>query len=159
ETGQDVTVTLNGNTYHGTVAADGSWSALIPQAEVAALTDGASYQVTANVLNAVPAALGLSIDKTATITVGTPIAGDNVINAAESGQDLTITGATLGVEAGQIVTVTLNGHDSTAMVQADGSWSVSIPQADLAGLSNGVTYNLTASVSDQAGNQSSDNQS
>src|SRR5262249_10109822 len=48
---------------------------------------------------------------------------------------------------------------STTMVQANGSWSVSIPQADLAGLSNGVTYNVTASVSDQAGNQSSDNPS
>ncbi len=48
------------------------------------------------------------------------IARDNIINAAEHNQPLTLTGKT-DAEAGQIVTVTLNGKNHTATVGSDGT--------------------------------------
>ncbi|STL44188.1 RTX family exoprotein [Escherichia coli] len=39
------------------------------------------------------------------------ISGDDVINAAEKGADLTLSGSTSGVEVGQTVTVTFGGKN------------------------------------------------
>ncbi|QCP83881.1 Ig-like domain-containing protein [Alcaligenes faecalis] len=61
----------------------------------------------------------------ASITIDT-IAGDDVVNKAESESDVTITG-TVGkdVKAGDTVTVTVNGKDYTTTVNADGkTWNV-----------------------------------
>ncbi|MGG4772996.1 Ig-like domain-containing protein, partial [Paenalcaligenes sp. Me52] len=69
----------------------------------------------------------------ASITIGT-IAGDDVINKAESESDVTISG-TVGkdVKAGDTVTVTVNGKDYTTTVNADGkTWNVIVPGAELA---------------------------
>lgn len=66
------------------------------------------------------------------MTINT-IASDDILNAAEAGSALTISG-TSTAEAGQTVTVTLNGVNYSGNVQADGSWSVSVPTGDLANL-------------------------
>ncbi|EPO2651121.1 Ig-like domain-containing protein, partial [Escherichia coli] len=63
-------------------------------------------------------------------------------------------GSTSGVEAGQTVTVTLNGVNYSGNVQADGSWSVSVPTGDLANLTVSP-YTVSAAVSDKAGNPAS----
>jgi len=73
-----------------------------------------------------------------------------MLNAAERGQDLTVKGNT-SAEAGQTVTVTLNGKDYTATVNADGTWSLKVPAADLASLTDG-NLTVSATVSDNAGN-------
>ncbi|MEW5020362.1 Ig-like domain-containing protein, partial [Enterobacter hormaechei subsp. xiangfangensis] len=67
--------------------------------------------------------------------------------------DLAISG-TSTAEAGQTVTVSLNGKDYTTTVSANGSWTLNVPAADLAGLSDG-SVTVTASVSDKAGNPAS----
>ena len=56
------------------------------------------------------------------VTINT-IATDDILNAAEAGSALTISG-TSTAEAGQTVTVTLNGINYSGNVRADGSWSV-----------------------------------
>ncbi|MFP3335299.1 hypothetical protein SB761_31870, partial [Pseudomonas sp. SIMBA_064] len=74
------------------------------------------------------------------VTPGTPaitlnaFAGDDVLDNAEKSSDQILSGTTSNVEAGQIVTVTLGGQTYNAAVGADGSWSVTIPAAALAGL-------------------------
>ncbi|WP_369722030.1 Ig-like domain-containing protein [Bradyrhizobium sp. LLZ17] len=155
EAGQTVTVSLNGHDYTGTVAADHTWSTSVAQADVAALSDGGSYTVHASVSDVAgnPAAAdhSLAVDESAAITINT-IALDDVVNALESQSALTISGATTGVEAGQTVTVSLNGHDYTGTVAADHTWSTSVAQADVAALSDGGSYTVHASVSDVAGN-------
>ncbi|WP_421096152.1 Ig-like domain-containing protein, partial [Serratia fonticola] len=78
-------------------------------------------------------------------------AGNDIIDGAEVKTAQTISGTATHVEAGQTVTVTLNGKTYTATVLADGSWSTSVPAADLALLANGQTT-ITATVSDSAGN-------
>ena len=64
------------------------------------------------------------------VTINT-IASDDILNAAEAGSALTISG-TSTAEAGQTVTVTLKASITAGNVQADGSWSVSVPTGDLA---------------------------
>jgi hypothetical protein len=76
------------------------------------------------------------VDATApTVTINT-IAGDDILNAAEAKSDLTVSG-TSTAEAGQTVTVSLNGKDYTATVSADGSWTLNVPAADVAALGDG----------------------
>ncbi|VFS41070.1 type 1 secretion target domain-containng protein [Enterobacter cancerogenus] len=64
------------------------------------------------------------------------LAADDILNAAEAKSDLTVSG-TSTAEAGQTVTVSLNGKDYTAKVGADGTWTLDVPAADVGALSNG----------------------
>ncbi|OTX56627.1 Ig-like domain-containing protein, partial [Bacillus thuringiensis] len=61
------------------------------------------------------------------------IAGDDVINKAESEKDVTISGTVGGdVKANDPVTVTVNGKDYTTTVNADGkTWNVDVPGSEL----------------------------
>ncbi len=158
EAGQTVTVTFGGKTYTASVAANGSWSTSVPAADMAALRDGdASAQANVSNVNGNSATTthAYSVDATApTVTINT-IAGDDILNAAEAGAALTITGSSTA-EAGQTVTVTLNGENYTGTVQTDGSWSVSVPPADLSALT-ASNYTVSAAVSDKAGNPASVN--
>ncbi|EOU0002455.1 Ig-like domain-containing protein [Escherichia coli] len=158
EAGQTVTVTFGGKTYTASVAANGSWSTTVPAADMAALRDGdASAQASVSNVNGNSATTthAYSVDASApTVTINT-IAGDDILNAAEAGAALTITGSSTA-EAGQTVTVTLNGENYTSTVQTDGSWSVSVPPADLSALT-ASNYTVSAAVSDKAGNPASVN--
>ncbi|MDZ6860226.1 Ig-like domain-containing protein [Escherichia coli] len=158
EAGQTVTVTFGGKTYTASVAANGSWSTTVPAADMAALRDGdASAQASVSNVNGNNATTthAYSVDASApTVTINT-IAGDDILNAAEAGAALTITGSSTA-EAGQTVTVTLNGANYIGTVQTDGSWSVSVPSADLSALT-ASNYTVSAAVSDKAGNPASVN--
>ncbi|WP_425082021.1 beta strand repeat-containing protein [Ruegeria arenilitoris] len=154
EDGQQVTVTLNGQTYTDTVSG-GSWSVTVPAADLASLADGGSFAVTADVsdtngLAAPQASVPLAKDATAPTLSIDSFSDGAVLNATEQGTDLTITGSTTA-EDGQLVTVSMNGQTYTG-VASGGAWSVTVPAADLAALSDGVTIPVTADVSDTAGN-------
>lgn len=153
ELGQTVTVTFGGKTYTATVAGDGSWTTIVPAADLSALRDGdASVQASVSNVNGNTASAthAYSVDATAPTLAINTIATDDILNAAEAGNPLTISGSSTA-EAGQTVTVTLNGVTYTGTVLADGSWSVSVPTADLSNLT-ASQYTVSASVSDKAGN-------
>ena len=156
EAGQTVIITFAGKTYTTTVDVNGDWTWTVPAADLSGLKDGdASVQVSVTNVNgnAASSAQAFSVDTTApTVTINT-ISGDNMLNAAEAAQDLTLSG-TSTAEAGQTVTVTFNGNQYTAQVQADGSWTLDVPAADLAGITDGGVA-VTATVSDKAGNPAS----
>ncbi|WP_241183656.1 Ig-like domain-containing protein, partial [Enterobacter asburiae] len=156
EANQTVTITFGGKNYTATVDADGKWTATVPSADLAGLKDGdASVQVSVTNVNGNSASAGreYSVDATApSVTINT-LATDDILNAAEAQSDLTVSGTTTA-EAGQTVTVSLNGKDYTTTVSADGSWTLNVPAADLAGLTDG-SVTVTASVSDKAGNPAS----
>ncbi|HID9293087.1 TPA: Ig-like domain-containing protein, partial [Escherichia coli] len=156
EAGQTITVIFGGKSYTTTVAADNTWGLTIPAADLATLPDGAA-NIQASVSNVAgnnaQATHVYSVDATApSVTINT-IASDDILNAAEAGSALTISG-TSTAEAGQTVTVTLNGVNYSGNVQADGSWSVSVPTGDLADLT-ASPYTVSAAVSDKAGNPTS----
>ncbi|MEG6033338.1 Ig-like domain-containing protein [Enterobacter hormaechei] len=153
EKNQTVTITFGGKTYSATVDASGHWTATVPSADLGSLKDGdASVQVSVTNVNGNSASAGreYSVDATAP-TVSIEIVSDNnIINAAEAQQDLVVNGVS-NAEAGQTVTVTLNGVDYTTTVQANGSWSVTVPSADIGAITDG-SYTITAAVADKAGN-------
>ncbi|HBC9635110.1 TPA: Ig-like domain-containing protein [Escherichia coli] len=154
ETGQTVTVTLNGATYTGTVQADGSWSVSVPTSALGALI-ASNYTVSATVNdkagNPGSASHNLAVDTTAPILTINTVAGDDIINDAEHAQALVISGTSSGGEAGDVVSVVLNGKTYTTTLDASGNWSVGIPAADVTALGSGA-QTITASVSDRAGN-------
>ncbi|NQD59895.1 Ig-like domain-containing protein [Enterobacter sp. CM29] len=156
EENQTVTITFGGKLYTATVDASGNWTATVPSADLGSLKDGdASVQVSVTNVNGNSASAGreYSVDATAP-TVSIEIVSDNnIINAAEAQQDLVVNGVS-NAEAGQTVTVTLNGVDYTTTVQANGSWSVTVPSADVGAISDG-DYTITAAVADKAGNPAS----
>ncbi|WP_425249728.1 Ig-like domain-containing protein [Enterobacter hormaechei] len=153
EENQTVTITFGGKTYSATVDASGNWTATVPSADLGSLKDGdANVQVSVTNVNGNSASAGreYSVDATAP-TVSIEIVSDNnIINAAEAQQDLVVNGVS-NAEAGQTVTVTLNGVDYTTTVQANGSWSVTVPSADIGAITDG-SYTITAAVADKAGN-------
>ncbi|MCV4859862.1 Ig-like domain-containing protein, partial [Escherichia coli] len=112
-----ITVTLNGQNYTATTDASGNWSVGVPASVVSALANG-----TVAINASVTEAAGNSGSATHQVTVNTglpsitfnAISGDNVLNADEKGQPLTISGSSTGLATGAQVTVTLNGHNYSA---------------------------------------------
>ena len=159
EPGQAVTVTLNEKTYTAQVGTDGNWYIDIPAADMAALPDGA--EITATVSNA----RGQQAGDSAILTVNSSLpsltlnafATDNVLSDAEAFRSPTLSGTTTGVEAGQTVTITLNGKTYTTLVTADGSFSAAIPAADLLRLYNGEAE-ISAATTNLAGETTRDSQ-
>ena len=155
--GTQVTVALNGKTYTATIQRDGSWATTIPAADVGALIDGVRYQVSVfaqdSAGNSALATHDISVDTTAPMISIATLSGDDVLNAAEMQQPLTVHGVS-SAEAGQIVTVTLGGKAYISTVANDGSWTLDVPAADLAALSQGA-LTVTALVNDKAGNPGS----
>ncbi|HED3878932.1 TPA: Ig-like domain-containing protein [Enterobacter hormaechei subsp. hoffmannii] len=152
--GTQVTITLNGKSYTATIQSDGAWQTTVPAADVGALADGASYQVSASAQdsagNSASATHTISVDTTAPVISVNTLSGDDVLNAAEAQQPLTVHGSS-SAEAGQTVTVTLGGKTYTALVGNDGTWTLDVPAADLVALSQGA-LTVTAVVNDKAGN-------
>ena len=157
EDGQTVSVTFNGNTYTATVNG-GVWQAVLPAADAQALPPG-DNTLTANVsnLSGTPAAEASKTVRydteqpTISISID-PIAGDGVINAMEDDGNVSVSGSTENIEAGQSVTVIIGAHSYSALVNASGNWSVSVPAAHVQALAEGSVV-IYADVSNQAGVQ------
>jgi len=155
EDGQEVTVTVAGQTYTGTVSG-GVWSVALPAAALAALPDGADITVEATVEDAAgnpvatPASVSFETDFTAPTIGIDEVSGNDTLTKANEADGVDITGTT-DAEDGQEVSVTFNGETYPATV-AGGTWSVSVPAEDLANLDTGDTPTISATVSDAAGN-------
>lgn len=154
EAGQTVTVSFNGKQYTAQVQADGSWTLNVPAADLAGISDG-NATVTASVSdkagNPTSADASVLVDTTVPQISFNIVAGDDIVNIAEHGQALIVSGKVTGAQAGDVITVTLNGKDYTAMLDASGSWSVGVPATDVGALVNG-NQTIAATLTDKAGN-------
>ncbi|WP_289680097.1 Ig-like domain-containing protein, partial [Escherichia coli] len=156
-TGSTVTVTIGTNTFTTVLDASGNWSVGVPASVVSALANG-----TVTINASVTDAAGNSGSATHQVTVNTglpsitfnAISGDNVLNADEKGQPLTISGSSTGLATGAQVTVTLNGHNYSATTDAAGNWTLTVPVSDLAALGQ-ANYIVSASATSAAGNTAS----
>ncbi|MCV5497700.1 hypothetical protein OFN10_29730, partial [Escherichia coli] len=86
-----------------TVAGDGSWTTTIPAADLSALRDGdATVQASVSTINGNTASAthAYSVDATPPTLAINTIATDDILNAAEAGNPLTISGSSTA-EAGQ----------------------------------------------------------
>lgn len=79
-----------------------------------------------------------------------PVEGDNVVNAAEASDGVTLTGK---VEPGSTVTVDLFGKSYAAVVDASGNWRVDLPAADIPQAEE--SFDMMIRATDAAGNVSS----
>ena len=156
-TGSTVTVTIGTNTFTTVLDASGNWSVGVPASVVSALANG-----TVTINASVTDAGGNSGSTTHQVMVNTglptitfnAISGDNVLNADEKGQPLTISGGSTGLATGAQVTVTLNGHNYSATTDASGNWTLTVPVSDLAALGQ-ANYTVSASATSAAGNTAS----
>lgn len=136
------TATLSGGTYSATFVTaelpnDGTHSISATLTDTAGNTSTVTRSV---VIETQPPAAPVIDDVTA----------DNIVNSAESGAALTVTGT---AEAGSTVSVTLNSNTQTATADAStGVWSVSFASGDLP-TSDG-THQISATATDAANNTS-----
>lgn len=99
------------------VTASGGWSIGVPAADLQAWTAG---EVTVSVSakdawgNTVAAEHPIELDLNAVAVTIDTVSGDDLLNAAEKGADLTLSGKTQGVEAGQTVVVKFADQTFTA---------------------------------------------
>ncbi|MEZ5713935.1 MAG: Ig-like domain-containing protein [Paracoccaceae bacterium] len=132
EPGSSVVVDVAGVSYTATVAANGAWSVNLP---ASAIPDGdLSLPVTATATDAA----GNTDVVTGSVEIDTivenlgftnmPLEGDNVVNGAERGDGVTVTGT---VEVGSTVMVTLAGTTQAATVDASGNWTVTYPAGSI----------------------------
>ncbi|WP_145951820.1 Ig-like domain-containing protein, partial [Pectobacterium peruviense] len=162
--GDAVTVKVGTETYQTTVNPDGkTWSVNVPGSVLAAngdvsatvtTRDPAGNVTTANTSHAyavdtVAPIASISIDN---------VTSDNVINAAESGQTIAVTGKVDNdVKAGDAVTVKVGTETYQTTVNTDGkTWSVNVPGSVLA--ANG-DVSATVTTRDPAGNVTTANTS
>jgi hypothetical protein len=152
--GDIVTLTVNGNAYTGAVSG-GAFSIDVAGSDLAAdgdttvdasvtTTDGAGNSTTATDTQA------YSVDLVASASISIDdITADNVINAAEAGGTVAVTGTVGGdVEDSDTITLTVNGNNYTG-TSTGGVFSINVNGSDLAADSN-VHASVTAT--DAAGN-------
>ena len=164
--GQTATVTIVNSanvvldTYTPIVSGN-AWSITVTQTQAQALANG-SYTVKADVLDvagnaAVEASQTLTVNGTApTIAITTPIAGDNVVNAAEAAAGFAIGGTTSNVEDGQIATIAIVNSanvvlDTYSPIVSGNAWSITVTPTQALALADGA-YTVKADVSNKAGN-------
>ncbi|HHC30206.1 MAG TPA: BapA prefix-like domain-containing protein, partial [Rhodobacterales bacterium] len=153
EAGASVEVEFEGSTHTTTAGADGSWSVTFPPAEIPEGDYDGTLNVTVTDLagNSASESMNVPVDTTAFVAFSTdPVETDGTVNAAEASDGVVLTGATF---PGSVVNVTDGTHSYTATVAADGTWSVTVPAADLPGGETEVSY--TANAVSASGNSSS----
>ncbi|MEZ8794183.1 VCBS domain-containing protein [Vibrio splendidus] len=165
----DTTPTINGHTDipysqvtiydgskpigHAVSNASGQYSVVVDS-----LTDGdhnlsAKALAPSSVLPATSSLLSVHIDTQVHVGIQTdPITADNVINAQESNSSIDITGSVSGdYNAGDIVTLDVNGTQHTGVVDAKGHYSIAVPGSELIADAD-QKIEASVAVTDTAGN-------
>ncbi|PME63162.1 toxin [Vibrio lentus] len=106
-----------------------------------------------SVLPATSSLLSVHIDTQVHVGIQTdPITADNVINAQESSSSIDITGSVSGdFNAGDIVTLDVNGTQHTSVVDAKGHYSIAVPGSELIADAD-QKIEASIAVTDTAGN-------
>ncbi|MGL5294653.1 MAG: Ig-like domain-containing protein, partial [Aeromonas sp.] len=145
---QSLTTTVNGDGSYSvdvvTPLPEGSFTAN------ATVSDPAGNQGNAfddGIVDVTAPAIGITLDPN--------ITSDDVINAAEEGNDIPVSGKVSGqFNLGDTVTLTVNGKDFTGkLLSADGSFSINVPGSDLVADAD-HTINASVTSTDAAGNSS-----
>ncbi len=152
EPGSTVMVRLaTGTAVAATVAADGSWSAVIPASQIPAGETTAAISVTATDAVGNVGTVSGSVDIDTVVRnfhITGEVAGDGIVNAAEAAAGVTLTGT---VEPLSTVVVALsNGTSLSTTATAEGTWTVTFAAGQLPEGTGTATATVTAT--DPAGN-------
>ena len=157
QVGDTVTLTVNGNSsYTGLVQAGLTFSIDVAGSDLAADTN---VHASVNTTDAAGNTATATDDQAYTVDTVAPVASiildaitaDNVVNAAEAGGTVAVTGTVGGdVQVGDTVTLTVNGNSSyTGLVQAGLTFSIDVAGSDLAADTN---VHASVNTTDAAGN-------
>ncbi|WP_416340684.1 VCBS domain-containing protein, partial [Vibrio sp. 14G-20] len=145
----------DGSTPIGHAVSDGSGQYSVA---VSSLSEGdhnlsAKALAPSSVLPATSSLLSVHIDTQVHVGIQTnPITADNVINAQESNNSIDITGSVSGdYNAGDIVTLDVNGTQHTGVVDAKGHYSIAVPGSELLADAD-QKIEASVAVTDTAGN-------
>ncbi|MCV2402982.1 Ig-like domain-containing protein [Marinomonas sp. C2222] len=141
--GDEVTVTLTAEQIENGVEVEVS-----PEdAVTATLSDAAGN--TSEEVSATAAEADLAAEA-GTVTVDS-ITEDDIINATEAGETITVSGTAIGgdISEGDVVTMKIDGTDYSTTVDSDGNWSVDVDGAHLA---EDAFFDAVVTSSDAAGN-------
>ncbi|WP_267370630.1 MULTISPECIES: Ig-like domain-containing protein [unclassified Pantoea] len=157
-----LTIMLNGQSYTTTLAADGSWSVILPAADLQALPVGsnrisvtfensAGGTTTASKAITVEPSVPPSDATPPQPTIDTPF-GDGLMNASERFEPVTLSGSTGVTGAGQKITLDVDGVNYAGTVDSLGNWSVSLSALQLADaeLAEG-NHTITVTATDRWG--------
>ncbi|WP_353384525.1 Ig-like domain-containing protein, partial [Acinetobacter schindleri] len=165
----EVIVTVNGKDVEATVNPDGTWTATVEGSDLLADADKtvevvATFTDAAGNSDTVTGEKIYTVDTTAPDVAGTTVedivvAGDDVLNQAESEGTTTVTGKLEGIPSDAATTeviVTVNGKDVEATVNPDGTWTATVEGSDLLADAD-KTVEVVATFTDAAGNSSTVN--
>ena len=156
--GDTVTLTVNGTTYTGLVDASNNFSIDVAGTD---LRDDADTTIDASVTTSVGGANpeatatdteGYTVDLVAAATISVdPITADDIVNAAEAGGAVNVSGTVSGdASSGDTVSFTINGTAYSGTVNADNTtWTISVAGSDLAA---DTSFDATVAGADAAGN-------
>src|SRR5690606_34383583 len=130
--GDEVTLTVNGVDYTGTVAADGTWTVAVAGSVLAAAdslsvsittTDAAGNSSTVSTTHA----YGVDVDAPELTIAVDSITAETVIIAVEAGETVVVASKVTGVfTASDYVTLTVADTVFTGAVAADGTWTIAV---------------------------------
>ena len=150
ETGSQVFVTIDGVRHEAEVDGNGNWTARFGPNEIVSGERDADIRV--DVTD--PAGNTAFIEDTVRVDTfvnaldhAGPVTADNVLNIAEAGAGVTLTGQ---VEAGSSVRVEVFGRSYDAVVAPNGVWSVEVPGRDVPAQEG--TVEMVVIATDWAGN-------
>uniref|UniRef100_UPI003F6CDDA4 beta strand repeat-containing protein n=1 Tax=Sulfitobacter sp. TaxID=1903071 RepID=UPI003F6CDDA4 len=151
EAGSSVSVTLGNVSHNATVDSAGNWTVTFASGDIPSGTYASSMTATATdkAGNTKTISQSVAVDTDAgLLTISPePIKGDDVINAAERGEGVVISGT---ADAGALVEVSLAGVTHAVRADANGNWTSFYAAGEVA---QGVyTAQITATTTDAAGN-------
>ncbi|UXX79707.1 choice-of-anchor L domain-containing protein [Reichenbachiella carrageenanivorans] len=165
---ENMTVTVNGATYNVTPDASGNWSINTDTAPVITGTlgtfdDGNSYEVVSTVTDVAGNAASDASTNEVTIDRTAPTA-PTIVSQTTAAVAPVITGTTgtgSALPAGETMTVEVNGASYNVTPDASGNWSVDTANdtpamGTLGTFDDGSTYQVVATVTDAAGNTTTD---
>ncbi|WP_420315855.1 Ig-like domain-containing protein [Ekhidna sp.] len=166
--GETMTVTVNGATYTVVPDASGNWSLNTEtdtpsSGTLGTFTDGSTYQVVVTVTDSVGNSSTDSTTGELVIDTSAPTSPTVVSQLLCEGVDPVINGTSgtgVALNAGETMTITLNGAIYSVIPNASGNWSVNtntdVPSSGTLGnFIGGANYSITAEVTDSGNNTSS----
>ncbi|MGH1413963.1 MAG: Ig-like domain-containing protein [Pelagimonas sp.] len=151
EPGGTVQVTLGGVTVPATVAANGSWSATftaaqLPSGEQTVTMTAVSTDLAGN-SDTITQQVRLDTDAGLLTISPAPVEGDDLVNFAEASDGVVLTGTSTPFQS---VDVTMNGVTHTVQTDASGIWTAPFAASEIA--AGTYTADITATITDSAGN-------
>ena len=149
EAGATITVEVNGTTQTTTISEGGTWSVNFERSVLieGEYTTGVTITATDLRGNVTTVTDEIQVDTVAPVVNMNTVEGDNIINASEASDGVTLTGY---AEPGSTLTLEFQGQSQSVAVNADGSWSLDFSAAQIATGTYDSAVTLTAT--DAAGN-------